>query len=144
MDLTRVRPKDSGRPMSGRRHKTVGIDLGTTNTAVASNFRALPMEGQGCIMPSAVAFTPSGETLVGKPARRRRAMDPRNTVLSAKLRAGTPPDEALCPECGEYHYGPSCHPVLYKQDAILPPSDSKAKNPKGVTREWLALERGIR
>ena len=35
-------------------------------------------------MPSAVAFAPSGATLVGKSARRRRAMDPKNTILSAK------------------------------------------------------------
>ena len=70
--------------MSIRRQKTVGIDLGTTNTVVARNFRALTIEGQGSVMPSAVAFPPSGATLIGKPARRRRAMDPENTVLSAK------------------------------------------------------------
>jgi len=35
-------------------------------------------------MPSAVAFPPSGATLIGQAARRRRAMDPRNTILSAK------------------------------------------------------------
>jgi len=70
--------------MPVRRKETVGIDLGTTNTVVARNFEALPMEGGGCIMPSAVAFPPSGATLVGKPARRRRAMDPSHTILSAK------------------------------------------------------------
>jgi molecular chaperone DnaK len=84
MDLTRVRPKTSGRVMSVRKEKTVGIDLGTTNTVVARNFKALSVEGYGSIMPSAVAFPPSGKTLIGKAARRRRAMDPKNTVLSAK------------------------------------------------------------
>lgn len=84
MDLTAVRPKISGRPMSIRRQRTVGIDLGTTNTVVARNFEALTLEGQGSVMPSAVAFPPSGATLIGKPARRRRAMDPKNTILSAK------------------------------------------------------------
>jgi molecular chaperone DnaK len=70
--------------MTVRKRKTVGIDLGTTNTVVARNFEVLPIEGGGCVMPSAVAFPPSGGTLTGKLARRRRAMDPRNTILSAK------------------------------------------------------------
>jgi molecular chaperone DnaK len=42
------------------------------------------MEGGGCVMPSAVAYPPNGTTLIGKEARRRRAMDPKNTILSAK------------------------------------------------------------
>jgi molecular chaperone DnaK len=75
--------------MISRRQNTVGIDLGTTNTVIARNFRPLTMEGGGSVMPSAVAFTPSGATLVGERARRRRAMDPRNTILSAKRIIGT-------------------------------------------------------
>ncbi|NOQ83836.1 MAG: Hsp70 family protein [Myxococcales bacterium] len=70
--------------MPARKRKTVGIDLGTTNTVIARNFEALPIQGGGCVMPSVVAYPPSGATLVGKPARRRRAMDPKNTILSAK------------------------------------------------------------
>ncbi len=70
--------------MSIRRQNTVGIDLGTTNTVVARNFEALHMQGQGCVMPSAIAYPPSGAMLVGRAARRRRAMDPKNTILSAK------------------------------------------------------------
>ncbi|MBW1761833.1 MAG: Hsp70 family protein [Deltaproteobacteria bacterium] len=84
MDLTQTRPHILRRPMPARKRKTVGIDLGTTNTVVARNFEALSIEGSGCVMPSAVAFPPSGATLVGSAARRRRAMDPKNTVLSAK------------------------------------------------------------
>jgi len=84
MDLNQVRPQTSGRPMPVRRKQTVGIDLGTTNTVVARNFEALPLDSGGYVMPSAVAFPPSGATLVGQPARRRRAMDPKNTILSAK------------------------------------------------------------
>ena len=84
MDLTHTRPQIRGRPMTVRKRKTVGIDLGTTNTVLARNFETLPIEGGGSVMPSAVAFPPSGAKLVGKVARRRRAMDPRNTILSAK------------------------------------------------------------
>ncbi|MDH3201308.1 MAG: Hsp70 family protein [Myxococcales bacterium] len=70
--------------MSARRKQTVGIDLGTTNTVIARNFEPLRIEGKWFLMPSAVAFLPNGSTLVGKSARRRRAMDPKNTILSAK------------------------------------------------------------
>ena len=84
MDLIHTRPQIHCRPMSVRKRKTVGIDLGTTNTVVARNFETLRIEGGSSVMPSAVAFPPSGATLIGKAARRRRAMDPRNTILSAK------------------------------------------------------------
>ncbi|MFW2389829.1 MAG: Hsp70 family protein, partial [Polyangiales bacterium] len=70
--------------MPVRRKQTVGIDLGTTNSVVARNFEALSIEGGSSVMPSAVAFPPNGSTLVGQAARRRRAMDPKNTILSAK------------------------------------------------------------
>ncbi|MBT8467295.1 MAG: Hsp70 family protein [Deltaproteobacteria bacterium] len=88
MDLNQIRPHISGRPMPVRRNQTVGIDLGTTNTVVARNFEALSLDTGGFTMPSAVAFPPSGATLVGQPARRRRAMDPKNTILSAKRVVG--------------------------------------------------------
>jgi len=84
MDLIHTRPQIHCRPMSVRKRKTVGIDLGTTNTVVARNFETLRIEGGSSVMPSAVAFPPSGATLIGKAARRRRAMDPGNTILSAK------------------------------------------------------------
>ena len=72
MDLTQIGPQTVGRHIPVRKRKTVGIDLGTTNTVVARNFEALPMEGGGCVMPSAVAFPPSGAMLIGRAARRRR------------------------------------------------------------------------
>ena len=49
-------------PLLGHEQNTVGIDLGTTNTVIARNFRPLTMEGGGTVMPSAVAFAPSGAT----------------------------------------------------------------------------------
>jgi molecular chaperone DnaK len=71
--------------MPVRRKHTVGIDLGTTNTVIARNFEALTIEGNGCIMPSAVAFPPSGATLIGQAARRRRALDPKNTISAKRI-----------------------------------------------------------
>lgn len=63
----------------------IGIDLGTTNTVVAVNGKAERVDSEaGQILPSVVAFLPNGEELVGSGARRRRGMDPKNTIFSAK------------------------------------------------------------
>lgn len=66
-----------------RKH-TLGIDLGTTNTVIARNCSAIPMANGQCVLPSVVAYPPNGATEVGRRARRRRAIDPKNTIVSAK------------------------------------------------------------
>src|SRR5260370_35697667 len=68
--------------------KTVGIDLGTTNSVIAVMEAGEPVvipnaEG-GRTTPSVVAFTKSGERLVGQLARRQAAVNPENTVCSIK------------------------------------------------------------
>jgi molecular chaperone DnaK len=68
--------------------KTVGIDLGTTNSVVAVMEGGEPTvianaEG-GRTTPSVVAFTRGGERLVGTLARRQAAVNPHNTVYSIK------------------------------------------------------------
>src|ERR1035437_8359156 len=68
--------------------KTVGIDLGTTNSVVAVMEGGEPVvianaEG-GRTTPSVVAFTKGGERLVGTLARRQAAVNPENTVYSIK------------------------------------------------------------
>ncbi|MGD0833423.1 MAG: molecular chaperone DnaK [Candidatus Dormibacteria bacterium] len=68
--------------------KTVGIDLGTTNSVVAVMEGGEPVvianaEG-GRTTPSVVAFTRTGERLVGTLARRQAAVNPANTVYSIK------------------------------------------------------------
>ncbi len=67
--------------------RTIGIDLGTTNTVLAKSAKVL-VGSLGSTTPSVVSFTPTGETLVGEAARRRRAIDPKNTVSSAKRLIG--------------------------------------------------------
>ncbi len=66
--------------------RTIGIDLGTTNTVAASNASVLPRRAPavGPILPSVVAYLPSGEIVVGEAARERRGLDPKNTIASAK------------------------------------------------------------
>lgn len=70
----------------------VGIDLGTTNTVVgavrAGAARGLPVESNGCLLPSVVSFHPNGEVLVGNVARERKLIDPESTVHSVKRLIG--------------------------------------------------------
>ncbi len=68
--------------------KTVGIDLGTTNSVVAvmegGEPVVIPNAEGGRTTPSVVAFTKNGERLVGQLARRQAAVNPENTVYSIK------------------------------------------------------------
>ena len=68
--------------------KVIGIDLGTTNSCMAVMEGGEPLvlensEGKRTT-PSVVAFTKSGERLVGDPAKRQAVTNPRNTVYSVK------------------------------------------------------------
>jgi len=68
--------------------KIIGIDLGTTNSVVAvmegSEPKIIPNPEGNRLTPSVVAFTKSGEILVGEPARRQAVTNPEQTVYSVK------------------------------------------------------------
>ncbi len=68
--------------------KTVGIDLGTTNSVIAvmegGEPVVIPNSEGSRTTPSVVAFTKSGERLVGQLARRQAAVNPENTIASIK------------------------------------------------------------
>ncbi len=68
--------------------RTIGIDLGTTNSCVAvldgSEPTVLENAEGGRTTPSVVAFTDSGERLVGTVAKRQAVMNPENTIFSIK------------------------------------------------------------
>jgi molecular chaperone DnaK len=70
----------------------VGIDLGTTNTAVAvvvDGVATTIEDSHGRrLIPSVVAFESGGTTLVGEMAKERRVSDPKNTVYSVKRLIG--------------------------------------------------------
>ena len=77
--------------------KIIGIDLGTTNSVVAVIEAGQPtvianQEGQRTT-PSVVAFTKSGERLVGQVAKRQAITNPENTVFSIKRFMGRRSDE---------------------------------------------------
>jgi molecular chaperone DnaK len=68
--------------------KTIGIDLGTTNSCMAVLEGGEPTvveNAEGArTTPSVVAFTEGGERLVGAPAKRQAVTNPENTVFSIK------------------------------------------------------------
>ncbi len=73
--------------------KTLGIDLGTTNTVAAIDGQVIELpddDQETTTLPSIVAYPPTDVTLVGTAARRRRAIDPKNTIFSAKRLIGRP------------------------------------------------------
>jgi len=72
----------------------LGIDLGTSNSVVAAERDGRPevlvdADKRGT-QPSIVSFHPTGSILVGHDAKRRRLIDPRNTIYSAKRLIGRP------------------------------------------------------
>src|SRR5881409_3728474 len=77
--------------------KIIGIDLGTTNSVVAVMEGGEPVvitnpEG-GRLTPSVVAFTKTGERLVGQVAKRQAVTNPENTIFSIKRFMGRKYDE---------------------------------------------------
>ncbi|MBV8877785.1 MAG: molecular chaperone DnaK, partial [Gammaproteobacteria bacterium] len=72
--------------------KTIGIDLGTTNSCVAimegGKPRVIENSEGDRTTPSIVAFTKDGEVLVGQPAKRQAVTNPQNTLFAIKRLIG--------------------------------------------------------
>jgi molecular chaperone DnaK len=79
--------------------KVIGIDLGTTNSCVAimesGDPNVLANSEGSRTTPSVVAFTESGERLVGQIARRQAITNPENTIFAVKRLIGRRVDDAL-------------------------------------------------
>jgi molecular chaperone DnaK len=77
--------------------KTIGIDLGTTNSCMAvlegGEPTVIPNAEGGRTTPSVVAFAKDGQRLVGAPARRQQVTNPTNTIFSIKRFMGRKFDE---------------------------------------------------
>src|SRR5512144_273924 len=77
--------------------KAVGIDLGTTNSVIATveggQPTVIPNAEGSRTTPSVVAFTEQGERLVGQLARRQAILNPKGTIYSAKRFIGRRYDE---------------------------------------------------
>ncbi|MDY3279039.1 MAG: Hsp70 family protein, partial [Eubacteriales bacterium] len=72
--------------------KILGIDLGTTNRCMAvmehGEAKVIPNAEGNRTTPSIVAFTKSGERLVGQTAKRQAVTNPKNTIFSVKRLMG--------------------------------------------------------
>ena len=83
--------------MSTASSKVLGIDLGTTNSCMAimegGEPTVIPNAEGGRTTPSIVAFTKSGERLVGTAAKRQAVTNPKHTVFSIKRFMGRKYDE---------------------------------------------------
>src|SRR5260370_17871041 len=79
--------------------KASGIDLGTTNSCVAvmeGNTPKVIENAEGArTTPSMVAFTDSGEVLVGQTAKRQSITNPENTVFAIKRLIGRRYDDPI-------------------------------------------------
>jgi molecular chaperone DnaK len=77
--------------------KTIGIDLGTTNSCMAvlegGEPTVIPNAEGGRTTPSVVAFTKDSQRLVGPPAKRQQVTNPQNTIFSIKRFMGRKYDE---------------------------------------------------
>jgi len=78
--------------------KVIGIDLGTTNSCVAvmegGDTKVIENSEGARTTPSMVAFTDSGERLVGQAAKRQAVTNPQNTIFSVKRFMGRKFDDA--------------------------------------------------
>jgi molecular chaperone DnaK len=79
--------------------KTIGIDLGTTNSVVAimegGKPRVIENSEGDRTTPSIVAFTKDGEVLVGQPAKRQAVTNPQNTLFAIKRLIGRKYDDEV-------------------------------------------------
>ena len=79
--------------------KTIGIDLGTTNSCVAvmegAVSKVIENSEGGRTTPSIVAFTTDGEILVGQSAKRQAVTNPRSTLHAVKRLMGRRFDDAV-------------------------------------------------
>jgi len=113
--------------------KIIGIDLGTTNSCVAvmegNDPVVIPNSEGGRTTPSVVAFTKSGERLVGQPAKRQAITNPKNTVFSIKRFMGRFINE-VGTEKGEVPYevvpGDSNSARVKIQDRVYSPPEISA------------------
>ena len=86
--------------------KTIGIDLGTTNSCVAvmegGQPKVLINSSGNRITPSVVGFTDKGERLVGQPAKHQQVTNPKNTIYSIKRFMGRRRSEVSGGAAGVY------------------------------------------
>ena len=88
--------------------RPIGIDLGTTNSLVAYVSNERPIAIADCdlesLVPSVVAYLPSGEVVVGRRAQRLASEHPRDTIVSVKRFMGRGADDPETRRLGPYEF----------------------------------------
>ncbi|ADV45742.1 molecular chaperone DnaK [Nitratifractor salsuginis] len=117
--------------------KPIGIDLGTTNSAMAvyenGEAKIIPNKEGKNTTPSVVAFTDKGEVLVGDPAKRQMVTNPEKTIYSIKRIMGLMCNEEKAKEAKErlpYH-------VVDKNGACAVEIDGKIYTPQEISAKIL-------
>ena len=86
--------------------RIVGIDLGTTNTLVASVRnripKVVPTDRGNLVLPSVVAVSEKGDLLIGKMAKDQMVVNPKNTIYGAKRLIGRQYASRVVQELREY------------------------------------------
>ncbi len=132
--------------MKGR---TVGIDLGTSNSVVCAVIDGeavvIPDREGRTIQPSVVSFLPDGRTVVGRAAKSRMVIDPTSTVYSIKRLIGRPfyaPETRLA--CESYAYaimrGEDDNPRVTIRNQQFSPEEIEAiilRHMKSIAEEYL-------
>ena len=117
--------------------KVIGIDLGTTNSCVATYERGeskvIPNKEGKNTTPSIVAFTDKGEVLVGDPAKRQAVTNPEKTIYSIKRIMGLMCNEDKAKQAKErlpYH-------VVDRNGACAIEVDGKTYTPQEISAKVL-------
>ncbi|MCP5461759.1 MAG: molecular chaperone DnaK [bacterium] len=115
--------------------KVIGIDLGTTNSCVAvmegGEAVVIPNAEGGRTTPSIVAFTESGDQIVGLTAKRQAVTNPENTIFSIKRFMGRRYEEVP----GEMKMVP--YKVVSKNDIAAVESRGKTYSPPEISAKIL-------
>ncbi len=117
--------------------KTIGIDLGTTNSAMAvyegGEAKIIANKEGRNTTPSIVAFTDKGEILVGEPAKRQMVTNPEKTIYSVKRIMGLMCNEDKAKEAKErlpYH-------IVDRNGACAIEVDGKTYTPQEISAKIL-------
>ena len=117
---------EPGRAAAPHQHRlAVGIDLGTTNSLVATVRSGLPTvlpDAQGrLLLPSVVHYAADGAVILGHEARQLAAGDPHNTIGSAKRLIGRAPGDvgaAVLPYALEFADEPAAEDLAFESEGV--------------------------
>jgi len=117
--------------------KPIGIDLGTTNSAMAvyenGEAKIIPNKEGRNTTPSIVAFSDKGEVLVGETAKRQAVTNPKKTIYSVKRIMGLMCDEEKAKEAKER----LPYEVVDKNGACAIEIDGKVYTPQEISAKIL-------